>query len=77
MRGRVPLHVPVMHLDYAGKERGEERDKENRKKENVFEGVISHKWQPCSTSHDTIVKCPFVAATVLLRGPEISVAWGA
>jgi hypothetical protein len=77
VRGRVPLHVPVMHLDHAGKERGEEGDKENGKKENVFEGVISHKWQPCSTSNDTIVKYPFVAAMVLLRRPEISVTWRA
>ncbi len=56
MRGRVPLHVPVMHLNYAGKKRSEEGDKENGEKENVFQGVISHKWQPCSTSEDTIVK---------------------
>jgi hypothetical protein len=67
VRGGVPLHIPVMHLDYAGKKCGEQGDKENGKKENVFEGVISHKWQPCSTSHDTIVKCPSVAAMVLLR----------
>lgn len=45
-----------MHLDYARKERGKESDKENCEKENVFQGVISHKWQPCSTSEDTIVK---------------------
>jgi hypothetical protein len=57
VRGRVPLHVPVMHLNYAGKKRSEEGDKENGEKENVFQGVISHKWQPCSTSEDTIVKC--------------------
>jgi hypothetical protein len=58
VRGGVPLHVPVMHLDHAGKKRSEEGDKENGKKENVFQGVISHKWQPCSTSEDTIVKYP-------------------
>jgi hypothetical protein len=56
VRGRVPLNIPVMHLDHAGEERGKEGDKENGKKDYVFEGVISHKWQPCSTSNDTIVK---------------------
>ncbi len=45
-----------MHLNYAGKKRSEEGDKENGEKENVFQGVISHKWQPWSTSNDTIVK---------------------
>jgi hypothetical protein len=28
MRGGVPLHVPAMHLDHAGKEHGEEGDKQ-------------------------------------------------
>jgi hypothetical protein len=56
MRRSVPLHVPVMHLDHAGEEHSEEGNKENGKKENVLEGVISHRWQPCSTSNDTIVK---------------------
>jgi hypothetical protein len=57
VRGRMPLHVPVMHLDHAGEEHSEQSDKEDGKKQNVSEGEISHKWQPCSTSDDTIVKC--------------------
>jgi hypothetical protein len=54
--GCVPLHVPVVHLDHTGKESDEEGDKEKGEGNNVLAGEIAHKWQPCSTSHDTIVK---------------------
>jgi hypothetical protein len=52
----MPLHVPAVHANDAGKENGEERDEENGKGQKVFEGEVAHKWQPCSTSGDTIVK---------------------
>jgi hypothetical protein len=53
--GGVP-HIPVMHLHDTGKKHGEESNKEQRESKYVLEGVVSHKWQPCSTSNDTIVK---------------------
>ena len=52
----MPLHVSVVHLDDTGKEDDEEGDKEKGKGNNVLAGEIAHKWQPCSTSSNTIVK---------------------
>jgi hypothetical protein len=54
--GRVALHVSVMHLDHTGKENDEEGNKEKGVGNKVLAGEIAHKWQPCSTSDDTIVK---------------------
>jgi hypothetical protein len=54
--GGVPLHVPVVHLDHTGKENDEEGNKEKGEGNNVLAGEIAHKWQPCSTADDTIVK---------------------
>ena len=45
-----------MHLHDTGKEHGKESNKEQSESEYVLEGVISHKWQTCSTFDDTIVK---------------------
>lgn len=56
VRAGVPLDIPVVHLHYAGKENGEERNKENDEGEDVLVGEITHKWQPCSTLAHTIVK---------------------
>ena len=56
VRGGVPLHVALMHLDHAGKEHGEQDDKQKGEGKYVLVGEISHKWQPYSTSGDTIVK---------------------
>jgi hypothetical protein len=62
MRGRcvvragVPLHVSVVHSNYARKDQGEKRDEENGEGQEMFEGEVAHKCQPCSTSDDTIVK---------------------
>jgi hypothetical protein len=52
----MPLHVVVVHLNDAGKENREEGNEENGKGQKVVAGEIAHKWQPCSTSDDTIVK---------------------
>jgi hypothetical protein len=52
----VPLHVPAMHLNHAGKENGEQGNEENDVGKDVLVGEISHKWQPCSTADDTVVK---------------------
>jgi hypothetical protein len=52
----MALRVPAMHLNHANKEHGEERDEENGKGQEMFEGEVAHKCQPCSTSNDTIVK---------------------
>jgi hypothetical protein len=54
--GGVPLHVPVVHLDHTGEENGEKGNKEKDEAKNVLAGDVAHKWQPCSTSTDTIVK---------------------
>jgi hypothetical protein len=56
VRGSMPLHVAVVHLDDAGKENGEEGNEEKGEGQKVFAGEVAHKWQPCSTSNDTIVK---------------------
>lgn len=56
MGSRVPLHIPVMHLHHAGKEYGEQGNEQSRKSKNVLQGEVSHKWQTCSTSDNTIVK---------------------
>jgi hypothetical protein len=56
MRGRVALHIAVMHLHYAGKEHSEQGDEQSCKSKNVLKGEVSHKWQTCSTSNHTIVK---------------------
>jgi hypothetical protein len=55
-RGGVPLHIPAVHLNHADKENGEQGNKENGEGKDVLVGEISHKWQPCSTSDDMIVK---------------------
>jgi hypothetical protein len=55
MRGGM-LQVSIVHLDDSDKENGEERNEEKGEGKNVLVGEISHKWQPCSTSDDTIVK---------------------
>ena len=52
----MPLHVPVVHLNDACKEDGEEGNEEKGEGQKVFAGEVAHKWQPCSTSNDTIVK---------------------
>ena len=52
----MPLHVPAMHLNHAGKENGEQGNEENDVGKDVLVGEILHKWQPCSISDDTIVK---------------------
>jgi hypothetical protein len=52
VRGGVALHVPAMH----GKEHGEQGNKQKGEGKYVLAGEISHKWQPCSTSDDRIVK---------------------
>ncbi|MDQ1450998.1 MAG: hypothetical protein QOK38_864 [Acidobacteriaceae bacterium] len=52
----MPLHVSVVHLNDAGKENREEGNEENGEGQKVFAGEVAHKWQPCSTSDDTIVK---------------------
>jgi hypothetical protein len=52
----MPLHVVVVHVNDAGKENREEGNEENGKGQKVVVGEITHKWQPCSTSDDTIVK---------------------
>ena len=52
----MPLHVVLVHLNDAGKENREEGNEENGKGQKVVAGEIAHKWQPCSTSDDTIVK---------------------
>jgi hypothetical protein len=56
VRGGVPLHVPAMHFNHAGKEHGEQGDKQKGEGKYVLAGEISHKWQPCSASDDRIVK---------------------
>ena len=56
VRGCVPLHVPAVHLNYADKEHGEQGDKQKGEGKYVLVGEVSHKWQPCSTSNDRIVK---------------------
>lgn len=56
MRRGVTLHVAVVHLDYAGKENGEEGNKQSGKSNNVLQGEVSHKWQTYSASDSTIVK---------------------
>jgi hypothetical protein len=56
MRRSVPLHVPVVDLDHAGEENGKQYDEESDEGQNVLVGEIAHKWQPCSTPGDTIVK---------------------
>jgi hypothetical protein len=56
VRGGMPLHVPVVHLNDAGKENREECNEEYDKGQKVFAGEVAHNWQPCSTSDDTIVK---------------------
>ena len=57
MRGCVALHVPVMYLHYAGEEHSKQSNEQSRKRKNVLKGEVSHKWQTCSTSDTTIVKC--------------------
>jgi hypothetical protein len=52
----MPLHVVLVHLNDAGKENREEGNEENGKGQKVVAEEIAHKWQPCSTSDDTIVK---------------------
>jgi hypothetical protein len=52
----MPLHVPVVRLNDAGKENREECNEEYDKGQKVFAGEVAHNWQPCSTSDDTIVK---------------------
>ena len=56
MRSGVSLHVSVVHLNDAGKENREEGNEENGEGQKVFAGEVAHKWEPCSTSDDTIVK---------------------
>ena len=56
MRGGVPLHIAVVYLDYAGKENGEEGNKQSCKSNNVLQGEVSHRWQTYSASGSTIVK---------------------
>lgn len=56
VRGGVPLHVPVVHLNDAGEENREKCNEKHDEGENVLVGKVTHKWQPCSTSEDTIVK---------------------
>jgi hypothetical protein len=56
VRGGMPLHVAVVHQNDAGKENREERNEENGKGQKVVAGEVAHKWEPCSTSEDTIVK---------------------
>jgi hypothetical protein len=56
MRGGVPLHVPVVHLDHADEENRDECNEENDEGEDVLVGEVAHKWQPCSTSDHMIVK---------------------
>jgi hypothetical protein len=52
----MPLHVSLVHLNDASKENREERNEENSKGQNVLVGEVTHKWQPCSTSDNMIVK---------------------
>ena len=52
----MPLHVVLVHLNDACKENREEGNEENGKGQKVVAGEIAHKWEPCSTSDDTIVK---------------------
>jgi hypothetical protein len=56
VRGGVPLHVPAMYFDNAGKEHSEQDDEQKGEGKYVLAGEISHKWQPCSTSNGRIVK---------------------
>jgi hypothetical protein len=52
----MPLHVVLVHLNDAGEENREECNEENGVGQKVVAGEIAHKWQPCSTFDDTIVK---------------------
>jgi hypothetical protein len=52
----MPLDIAAMHLNHAGKECGEQDDKQKSEGKDVLVGEISHKWQPCSSSNTTIVK---------------------
>jgi hypothetical protein len=56
MRGCVPLHVPVVHLNDAGEKNREECNEEHDEGENVLVREVTHKCQPCSTSEGTTVK---------------------
>ena len=52
----MSLHVAIVNLDHTGKENGEHDNEEQGEGENVLVGEVAHKWQPCSTAKDRIVK---------------------
>ena len=52
----VTLHVPAVHLRDSGKENRKECNEEYDEGENMFVGEVTHKWQPCSTAVNTVVK---------------------
>jgi hypothetical protein len=52
----VALHVPAVHLHDSGKEDRKKRNEEYDESENVPVGEVAHKWQPCSTGANTVVK---------------------
>ena len=74
MRGRMPLQIAVMHLYDSDEENSEKCDEQKSKSNKVFEGVISHKWQSCSTADNTIVKYLLTQLTYAVGSLEICVA---
>jgi hypothetical protein len=56
MRCGMSLHVAVVDPDHTGKENGEQDNEEQNEAKKVLVGEVAHKWQPCSTAKDTIVK---------------------
>lgn len=52
----MPQSVLVVYMDHADKKSNEQGKEEKSEKRNMVAGEVSHKWQPYSTAHDTIVK---------------------
>jgi hypothetical protein len=73
MRGGMLLYVPAMELHDTGEEHGKKSRKEKDKTQKVLVRKISHKWQSCSTSRDTIVKYLSSQLWVPAASPEVSV----